>query len=78
MKQSRLELTVAGTKEAVLMIEGAADFLPEALMLEAVAFGHDAIKVTMFDCLLFILNNWLARFIYAGANDPCIRCAREM
>jgi len=45
MKQSRLELTVAGTKEAVLMIEGAADFLPEALMLEAVAFGHDAIKV---------------------------------
>jgi polyribonucleotide nucleotidyltransferase len=27
------------------MIEGAADFLPEALMVEAVSFGHDAIKV---------------------------------
>eukprot|EP00581_Thalassiosira_minuscula_P014513 CAMPEP_0183712340 /NCGR_PEP_ID=MMETSP0737-20130205/7488_1 /TAXON_ID=385413 /ORGANISM="Thalassiosira miniscula, Strain CCMP1093" /LENGTH=871 /DNA_ID=CAMNT_0025940935 /DNA_START=904 /DNA_END=3517 /DNA_ORIENTATION=+ len=45
MKHSRLELTVAGTKDAVLMIEGAADFLPEELMIEAVAFGHEAIKV---------------------------------
>ncbi|KAL7539586.1 hypothetical protein ACHAXR_009482 [Thalassiosira sp. AJA248-18] len=44
MKHSRLNLTVAGTKDAVLMIEGAADFLPEALMIEAVTFGHDAIK----------------------------------
>jgi len=45
MKHSRLNLTVAGTKDAVLMIEGAADFLPENLMIEAVAFGHEAIKV---------------------------------
>jgi len=45
MKHSRLNLTVAGTKDAVLMIEGAADFLPEELMVEAVSFGHDAIKV---------------------------------
>lgn len=45
MKHSRLNLTVAGTKEAVLMIEGAADFLPEDLMVEAVTFGHEAIKI---------------------------------
>jgi len=45
MKHSRLNLTVAGTKDAVLMIEGAADFLPESLMVDAVAFGHDAIRV---------------------------------
>jgi polyribonucleotide nucleotidyltransferase len=44
MKHSRLNLTVAGTKDAVLMIEGAADFLPEDLMIEAVTFGHNAIK----------------------------------
>jgi len=38
-------LTVAGTKDAVLMIEGAADFLTEEQMIEAVSFGHNAIKV---------------------------------
>jgi polyribonucleotide nucleotidyltransferase len=45
MERSSLNLTVAGTKDAVLMIEGAADFLPEDTMIEAVSFGHEAIKV---------------------------------
>lgn len=45
MEHSRLHLIVAGTEDAVLMIEGAADFLPEALMVEAVSFGHEAIKL---------------------------------
>jgi len=44
MERSRLDLTMAGTKDAVLMIEGAADFLPEKLMVDAVAFGHASIK----------------------------------
>jgi ribonuclease PH len=43
MEISRLDLTVAGTKDGIMMIEGAADFLPEATMIEAVKFGHDAI-----------------------------------
>lgn len=45
MKTSTLHITVAGTAEAVLMIEGAAEFLPEAKVIEAVKFGHEAIKV---------------------------------
>jgi len=45
MKNSTLQLIVAGTKDAVLMIEGAAEFLPEATMVRAVNFGHEAIKV---------------------------------
>eukprot|EP00559_Dactyliosolen_fragilissimus_P008319 CAMPEP_0184860700 /NCGR_PEP_ID=MMETSP0580-20130426/5546_1 /TAXON_ID=1118495 /ORGANISM="Dactyliosolen fragilissimus" /LENGTH=949 /DNA_ID=CAMNT_0027357909 /DNA_START=83 /DNA_END=2932 /DNA_ORIENTATION=+ len=45
MEQSQLHLTVAGTKDAVLMIEGAADFLPEDVMIEAVQFGHKAIQI---------------------------------
>jgi polyribonucleotide nucleotidyltransferase len=44
MEHSRLHLSVAGTKDGVLMIEGAADFLPEAIMLGAVQFGHEIIK----------------------------------
>jgi len=45
MDKSRLHLTVAGTKDAVLMIEGAADFLPEDIMVEAVSYGHKTIQV---------------------------------
>ena len=40
----KLHLTVAGTYDGVLMIEGAADFLPEDVMIRAVQFGHEAIK----------------------------------
>lgn len=45
METSKLNLMVAGTADAVLMIEGAANFLPEATMIEAVKCGHEAIKV---------------------------------
>ena len=45
MKHSRLNLMVAGTKDAIMMIEGAADFLSEQEMMEAVTFGHEAIKI---------------------------------
>jgi polyribonucleotide nucleotidyltransferase len=44
METSQLQLIVAGTKDAVLMIEGAADFLPEETMVKAVTFGHEAIQ----------------------------------
>lgn len=45
METSKLNLMVAGTEEAVLMIEGAADFLPESTMIQAVKTGHEAIQV---------------------------------
>ena len=40
MKQSALELVVAGTAEGVLMVESEAKELPEDVMLGAVTFGH--------------------------------------
>ncbi len=39
MKNSKLDLVVAGTQEGVLMVESEAQELPEDLMLEAVMFG---------------------------------------
>ena len=36
---------IAGSEEAILMIEGYADFLTEEKVLEAISAGHDAIKV---------------------------------
>lgn len=39
MKNSKLDLVVAGTKEGVLMVESEAHQLPEEVMLDAVMFG---------------------------------------
>src|ERR671933_94873 len=44
MDKSRLDLIVAGTREAVLMVEAGAHELTEDEMLEAVMAGHDLCK----------------------------------
>jgi polyribonucleotide nucleotidyltransferase len=41
LKDSQLELIVAGTKDAVLMVESEASGLTEKIMLDAVKFGHE-------------------------------------
>lgn len=43
-KDSELELTVAGTKEGVLMVESEANELSEETMLNAVMFGFDSFQ----------------------------------
>jgi len=45
--QSRMDLVVAGTEAAVLMVESEADQLPEDVMLGAVVFGHDQGKIAI-------------------------------
>ena len=44
MAESKLDLVVAGTSEAVLMVESEAQELPEDVMLGAVMFGHKAFQ----------------------------------
>jgi polyribonucleotide nucleotidyltransferase len=44
MEQSRLDLAIAGTSDAVMMVEAGAKELPEDVMLEAVRFGHEALQ----------------------------------
>lgn len=44
LEKSDLDLTVAGTKEAINMVEAGAKEVSEELMLEALMFGHEAIK----------------------------------
>ena len=43
-ERSELELTVAGTKDAINMVESSAKQVSEDIMLEALMFGHKAIK----------------------------------
>ncbi len=51
MKDSSLDLVLAGTEDAILMIEGYCDFLTEEQLIEAVEEGHTAIK-SICECLL--------------------------
>lgn len=44
MEKSMLDLTVAGTKNAINMVEAGAKEVSEDVMLEALMFGHEAIK----------------------------------
>jgi polyribonucleotide nucleotidyltransferase len=52
-KESSLDLVLAGTHEAVLMIEGHCKFLTEEQVLEAIDLGHKAIQE-----ICHCLQNW--------------------
>ncbi len=43
-EKSKLYLTIAGTKDAVMMVEAGAQEVPEDKMLQAILFGHGQIK----------------------------------
>ena len=43
-EESDINLTVAGTKEAIMMVEAGAKEVPEEVMLDAIFFGHEEIK----------------------------------
>jgi polyribonucleotide nucleotidyltransferase len=47
LKSSRLDLVVAGTESAVLMVESEADRLSEEVMLGAVVFGHEQMQAAI-------------------------------
>lgn len=44
-KSSKLDLILAGTDDAVLMIEGYCNFLTEEQIIEAIEYGHEGIKL---------------------------------
>lgn len=53
MNNSKLDLMLAGTEDAVLMIEGQCDFLTEEQVIEAIETGHAGIKT-----ICHALQNW--------------------
>ena len=52
-EQSRMSLTVAGTRDAVMMVEAGAKEVTEKEMLDAILFAHEQIKeiVEFIDCI---------------------------
>ncbi len=59
MSSSRLDLAIAGTADAVMMVEAGAKELPEELMLEAVRFGQQALQdiIKMQEKLMQAVNH---------------------
>jgi len=47
LEESDLDLVVAGTDKAVLMVESEANLLPEEVMLDAVMYGHEQLQVVI-------------------------------
>ncbi|GAA4496004.1 polyribonucleotide nucleotidyltransferase [Pseudaeromonas paramecii] len=47
LKDSQLDLVVAGTESAVLMVESEAQVLPEDVMLGAVVYGHEQMQTAI-------------------------------
>lgn len=71
MGQSRLDLTIAGTSDAVMMVEAGAKELSEELMLEAVRFGQEAIQdiVKMQEKLVQAVNRAKRPFEVAAVDQ---------
>jgi len=43
-EQSRMNIIVAGTADAIMMVEASANEIPEDIILEGILFGHEEIK----------------------------------
>ncbi|HET6371001.1 MAG TPA: polyribonucleotide nucleotidyltransferase [Nitrospiria bacterium] len=57
LERSELNITVAGTREAVMMVESEAKELPEEVMLEAINFGHRTLQ-TLIDLQLSLQSKF--------------------
>lgn len=61
LKSSKLDLVVAGTDAAVLMVESEADQLSEEVMLGAVVYGHEQMQ-TVINAINDLVREALRRF----------------
>lgn len=72
-KTSKLDLMIAGTEDAVLMIEGYCDFLTEDQVLEAIAKGHESIKT-----ICHALRQWQQKVGKAKNHSTLRKLPKEL
>jgi polyribonucleotide nucleotidyltransferase len=76
--KSDINLTVAGTKDAIMMVEAGAAEVPEEDMLDAIMFGHEAIKkLCAFEETIIKAIGREKRHIDLYAPDPKIKADIE-
>ena len=71
LAESRLDLAIAGTSDAVMMVEAGAKELPEDLMLDAVRFGQEALQdiIRMQEKLVQAVNMAKRPFTPAAVDE---------
>jgi polyribonucleotide nucleotidyltransferase len=70
---SQLDLVVAGTKDAVLMVESEAQMLPENVMLGAVLFGHEQMQVAINAINEFAAAAGKAKWDWKSADRSAVK-----
>ena len=73
LKSSKLDLVVAGTEAAVLMVESEADQLSEDVMLGAVTFGHEQSKIAIAAINELVRDAGKPDWIEAGLWSPPVK-----
>src|SRR5699024_2781117 len=89
-ENSELELTVAGTKEGINMVEAGAEEVTEDIILDAIMFGHDeivrlvesqeeivnSVKVEKFVPEVFVLDETIEKDVEAKANKDLLNAIK--
>ena len=76
MAASTLDLRMAGTADAILMVEAGADELPEDLMLEALKLGHEAMQPIIEVQNKMRAELGKAKFVFTPVlSDPTVEAA---
>jgi len=70
---SQLDLVVAGTKDAVLMVESEAQMLPENVMLGAVLFGHEQMQAAIIAINEFAAEAGKAKWDWQAADTSAVK-----
>ena len=77
--QSDLHLVVAGTQEAIMMVEGHANEVPEATILEAIFFAHEEIKriVSFLEPIVAELGKTKLEVVAPEIDEQMVSMIRE-
>ncbi|WP_022654560.1 polyribonucleotide nucleotidyltransferase [Aquaspirillum serpens] len=80
LSQSQMDLVVAGTEAAVLMVESEAQELPEEVMLGAVVFGHEQMQAAIraINELADEVNPVLVPWTAPAKNEALIQQIRDL
>mgnify|MGYP001201198038 FL=1 len=78
-ERSDIHVVVAGTRDAIMMVEAEADEVPEEVILEAIMFGHEEIKkiVDMIDELVRVAGKPKMEVQLHQVDEEVNRAVRE-
>jgi len=75
LEESEVELVIAASKDAIMMVEGEAKEVSEEIMMEALMFGHDQIKgfCDVLDKMRTECGKTKREWVSASANETMMK-----